>query len=73
MEAEQLRESFATGRTRPAAWREAQLRGVLRMATEMEAEICDALHADMAKPRTESYVQEVGIYYFLFSVHMRVI
>ncbi|KAK3136250.1 hypothetical protein QOZ80_5BG0430400 [Eleusine coracana subsp. coracana] len=58
--AEQLRESFLTGKTRPAAWREAQLRGVLRMVTEMETAICDALHADLAKPRTESYVQEIS-------------
>ncbi|TVU51178.1 hypothetical protein EJB05_02587, partial [Eragrostis curvula] len=59
--AEQLRESFATGRTRPAAWREAQLRGVLRMATEMEAQICGALRADLAKPVTESYVHEISL------------
>jgi aldehyde dehydrogenase (NAD+) len=29
------------------------------MAAEMEAEICAALRADLAKPRTESYVHEV--------------
>ena len=56
---ERLRASFASGRTRPAAWRAAQLRGLLRMAAEMEAEICAALRADLAKPRTESYVHEV--------------
>ena len=53
---ERLRASFASGRTRPAAWREAQLRGLLRMAPEMEADICTALRADLAKPQTESYV-----------------
>ena len=56
---ERLRASFASGRTRPAAWRAAQLRGLLRMAAEMEAEICAALRADLAKPHTESYVHEV--------------
>ncbi|KAJ1265063.1 hypothetical protein BS78_08G049400 [Paspalum vaginatum] len=58
---EQLRESFASGRTRPAAWRAAQLRGLLRMAADMEAEICAALRADLAKPRTESYVHEISL------------
>lgn len=58
---EQLRASFASGRTRPAAWRAAQLRGLLRLAAEMEAEICAALRADLAKPRTESYVHEISL------------
>ncbi|OEL27931.1 Aldehyde dehydrogenase family 3 member H1 [Dichanthelium oligosanthes] len=58
---EQLRASFSSGRTRPAAWRAAQLRGLLRMAAEMEAEICAALRADLAKPRTESYVHEISL------------
>ncbi|TKW07231.1 hypothetical protein SEVIR_7G294400v4 [Setaria viridis] len=58
---ERLRASFASGRTRPAAWRAAQLRGLLRMAVEMEAEICAALRADLAKPRTESYVHEISL------------
>ena len=56
---ERLRASFASGRTRPAAWREAQLRGLLRMAAEMEDDICAALRADLAKPQTESYVHDV--------------
>jgi aldehyde dehydrogenase (NAD+) len=57
---QQVRASFAAGRTRPAEWRAAQLRGVLRMAMEMEAEICGALHADLGKPETEAHVHEVG-------------
>jgi acyl-CoA reductase-like NAD-dependent aldehyde dehydrogenase len=56
---QELRARFAAGQTRPAEWRAAQLRGVLRMATEMEAEICDALHADLGKPKTEAHVHEV--------------
>ncbi|TVU03423.1 hypothetical protein EJB05_51024, partial [Eragrostis curvula] len=59
--AEQLRASFASGMTRPVAWRAAQLRGVLRMATEMEAEICGALRTDLAKPHMESYVHEISL------------
>jgi hypothetical protein len=57
---QELRARFAAGQTRPAEWRAKQLRGVLRMATEMEAEICDALHADVGKPKTEAHVHEVG-------------
>ncbi|KAM0888491.1 hypothetical protein ACQ4PT_028317 [Festuca glaucescens] len=58
---QELRARFAAGTTRPAEWRAKQLRGVLRMATEMEAEICDALHADVGKPKTEAHVHEVDI------------
>ncbi|KAE8817876.1 aldehyde dehydrogenase family 3 member H1-like [Hordeum vulgare] len=58
---QELRARFAAGRTRPAEWRAAQLRGVLRMATEMEAEICDALHADLGKPKTEAHVHEISL------------
>jgi hypothetical protein len=57
---QELRARFAAGQTRPAEWRAKQLRGVLRMATEMEAEICDALYADVGKPKTEAHVHEVG-------------
>ncbi|EES15756.1 aldehyde dehydrogenase [Sorghum bicolor] len=58
---ERVRASFATGRTRAAAWREAQLRGLLRMAAEMEDDVCAALRADLAKPQTESYVHEISL------------
>ncbi|XP_006663868.2 aldehyde dehydrogenase family 3 member H1-like [Oryza brachyantha] len=56
-----LRGRFAAGRTRGAEWRAAQLRGLLRMAAEAEAEVCRALHADLAKPSTESYVHEIAL------------
>lgn len=68
---ERLRASFASGRTRPAAWREAQLRGLLRMAAEREADICAALRADLAKPQTESYVHEVLFYQLCVSSVVR--
>uniref|UniRef100_A0ACD5Y571 Uncharacterized protein n=1 Tax=Avena sativa TaxID=4498 RepID=A0ACD5Y571_AVESA len=58
---QELRARFAAGRTRPAEWRAAQLRGLLRMATEMEAEMCDALHADVGKPKTEAHVHEISL------------
>lgn len=58
---QELQARFAAGWTRTVEWRAAQLRGVLRMATEMEAEICDALHADLGKPKTEAHVHEISL------------
>ncbi|KAM3293703.1 hypothetical protein ACQJBY_036940 [Aegilops geniculata] len=56
---EELRGSFREGRTRPAEWRTAQLRALVRMIEEKEEDISDALHADLAKPRMEAYLHEV--------------
>ncbi|VAH93590.1 unnamed protein product [Triticum turgidum subsp. durum] len=56
---EELRGSFREGRTRPAEWRTAQLRALVRMIEEKEDDISDALHADLAKPRMEAYLHEV--------------
>jgi aldehyde dehydrogenase (NAD+) len=55
----ELRASFAAGRTRSAEWRAEQLRGLIRMIDEKEAEISAALHDDLAKPHMESYLHEV--------------
>ncbi|KAF0894588.1 hypothetical protein E2562_001888 [Oryza meyeriana var. granulata] len=57
----ELRASFRAGRTRPAEWRAAQLRAIMRMAEEREGDICDALQADLAKPRMESYLHEISL------------
>ncbi|KAM3311653.1 hypothetical protein ACQJBY_031962 [Aegilops geniculata] len=56
---EELRGSFREGRTRPAEWRTAQLRALVRMIEEKEDDISNALHADLAKPRMEAYLHEV--------------
>ena len=40
----ELRASFAAGRTRSAEWRAEQLKGLIRMIDEKEAEITFALH-----------------------------
>ncbi|KAG8091105.1 hypothetical protein GUJ93_ZPchr0011g28680 [Zizania palustris] len=58
---EELRASFKAGRTRPAGWRAAQLRGLVRMIEEREEDISDALRADLAKPRMESYLHEISL------------
>ncbi|ONM62562.1 Aldehyde dehydrogenase [Zea mays] len=54
----ELRASFAAGQTRPAEWRAAQLKGLIRMIDEKEAEISAALHEDLAKPHMESFLHE---------------
>lgn len=57
----ELRASFAAGRTRPAEWRAAQLRALVRMVDEKEADISAALHEDLAKPNMESYLHEISL------------
>uniref|UniRef100_A0ACD5X519 Uncharacterized protein n=1 Tax=Avena sativa TaxID=4498 RepID=A0ACD5X519_AVESA len=59
--AQDLRGSFRTGRTRPAEWRTTQLKALVRMIEEKEDDISDALHADLAKPRMESYLHEISL------------
>ena len=54
-----LRETFESGRTRPAAWRRAQLEAMKRMLVEREDEFLDALTADLGKPRTEGWITDV--------------
>ena len=46
----QLRATFDSGRTRPLAWREAQLAGLRRMMEEGEDELVEALRADLGRP-----------------------
>jgi len=55
-----LRATFASGRTRPAGWRRAQLEGLRSMLVDREGDFLDALGADLAKPRTEAYATEIG-------------
>ncbi|KAF8711186.1 hypothetical protein HU200_029199 [Digitaria exilis] len=57
----ELRASFAAGRTRPAEWRAAQLKGLVRMIEEKEADITAALHDDLSKPSMESYLHEISL------------
>uniref|UniRef100_M8BRN1 Aldehyde dehydrogenase n=1 Tax=Aegilops tauschii TaxID=37682 RepID=M8BRN1_AEGTA len=53
-----LQEAYGSGRTKDLAWRRAQLKGLLRLLTEKEEEIFDALHDDLGKHRAESYRDE---------------
>jgi aldehyde dehydrogenase (NAD+) len=56
----QLRATFDSGRTRPLAWRQAQLAGLRRMMEEAEGELVDALKADLGRPTTEAFAADIG-------------
>ncbi|MFK4066942.1 aldehyde dehydrogenase family protein [Streptomyces sp. NPDC029674] len=56
-----LRATFATGRTRPLAWRQEQLTRLRALFTENREAIADALHSDLRKPRPEAYGAEVDL------------
>jgi aldehyde dehydrogenase (NAD+) len=56
----QLRATFDSGRTRPIAWREAQLAGLRRMMEEAEDELLAALQADLGRPPVEAFAADIG-------------
>lgn len=55
-----LKASFAAGRTRPLAWRLAQLDGLDRMLTREAGTIVDALVSDLGRGRTEAFLTDVN-------------
>ncbi|GAC1478818.1 MAG: aldehyde dehydrogenase family protein [Acidimicrobiales bacterium] len=56
-----LRGTFSTGRTRPLAWRKAQLEGLRRLLTEGEAELLAALATDLGKPAVEGWLADLAL------------
>ena len=56
----QLRKRFRSGATHAVEWRKDQLRGVIRMLNEHEADFSGALAADLAKAPAEAYATEIG-------------
>ena len=58
---ENLRRAFKTGRTRSFRWRQQQLRGLRRLVTEREDDICAALHADFRKSPHETQLSETRL------------
>lgn len=56
-----LREAFSSGRTRPAAFRVAQLEGLGRFLQENKQQLQDALAQDLRKSAFESEVSEIAI------------
>lgn len=56
-----LRGAFDQGRTRPLAWRRAQLGGIERLLTENEERLLAALAEDLGKPDHEVYLGEISV------------
>ena len=56
----QVRSVFNTGRTRPVAWREEQLRAIERMCDERESEISAALTADLGRSTFEAWLGDIA-------------
>ena len=58
---QRMRDGFDSGRTRPIAWRRAQLTALRRLLVENQGALRDALHSDLRKSPTESDLTEIGI------------
>src|SRR6266487_6449194 len=56
-----LRRTFENGRTRPIEWRREQLQHLKALLEEREADLLDALAADLGKPRLEGWATDIGI------------
>jgi hypothetical protein len=63
----ELRQAYESGRTRSLAWRQAQLRGLLRLLKDQEEAAFHALHEDLGKHRAEAYRDEVCLAFVTFS------
>jgi aldehyde dehydrogenase (NAD+) len=55
-----LRTTFDSGRTKPLAWRRAQLEALIRFAKENGDALVEALQADMGKPELEARAADIG-------------
>ncbi len=55
-----LRATFASGRTRPVAWRREQLQQLRKLLVEHEDDLLAALASDLGKPRLEAWATDVG-------------
>ncbi|KAJ6954317.1 hypothetical protein NC652_005912 [Populus alba x Populus x berolinensis] len=55
----ELRDVFASGKTRSYEWRISQLKSMIKMCDEHEEDIAYALHQDVSKPKLESIVYEI--------------
>ena len=49
-----LRATFESGRTRPLAWRKAQIAGLRQMMEDADAELTEALRQDLGRPSMEA-------------------
>ncbi|XP_060673445.1 aldehyde dehydrogenase family 3 member H1 isoform X2 [Ziziphus jujuba] len=58
---EELRGSYASGKTRSYEWRVSQLENLLKLSSDHEQDIVDALRSDMSKPELESIIYEIAM------------
>jgi aldehyde dehydrogenase (NAD+) len=56
----ELRTSFERGKSRPLAWRRAQLEGLSQLVSEGSDEILHALQQDLRKPALEAWSADIG-------------
>jgi aldehyde dehydrogenase (NAD+) len=57
---DRLRATFRSGRTRDLDWRRRQLKGLLALLDEHEADLLRALHDDLRKPAMEAFGADIG-------------
>ncbi|CAB80296.1 aldehyde dehydrogenase like protein [Arabidopsis thaliana] len=57
----EMRETFASGRTRSLKWRKAQIGAIYEMVKDNEDKICNALFQDLGKHSTEAFRDELGV------------
>ncbi|KAJ0972067.1 hypothetical protein J5N97_020026 [Dioscorea zingiberensis] len=57
----ELRRSFTERRTVGYEWRVAQLKAILRMIEEREADFMAALYSDLSKPQMEAFLHEISL------------
>ena len=56
----EMRETFASGRTRSVKWRKTQLKAIIEMVKDNEEKMCDVLFQDLGKHSTEAFRDELG-------------
>jgi aldehyde dehydrogenase (NAD+) len=55
-----LRAAFDSGRSRPIAWRKAQLKRLKSMLRDGEADLLEALQRDLGKPAIEGFLTDIA-------------
>ncbi len=56
-----LKAAYTSGRTRPLAWRRAQLDALCRMLVERRDELTEAVRVDLGKPAAETTLMELDL------------
>lgn len=57
---DRVRATYRSGKTRPLAWRERQLKLLIAMLEENEKAFSDALRHDLGKPTAEGYITDIA-------------